>query len=387
MILLLNPSDGWDHESVGGDVEMVTPGSTIRLLVTGGGTGGHLFPAVAAAEKLRSRAPDAKILFIGTKRRLDKKSLTSSGFEVQTIVSYGLKGKNLPALVKGMAVLPVSLIQAMIKIIAFRPDVVLGVGGYVTGPVIAAARLLGKRIVLHEQNSVPGLANRKLGPLADRICISLPQSAQYFPSSRTTLTGNPVREAIMRMVGKEDEYRNTRLTLLILGGSQGAHRLNELMVDAICNHMSTENIAVIHQTGAADCDMVKKSYQAKGINARVEPFFNDMATIYASTDLLVSRAGATTLAELAVLGKPALLVPYPHAADNHQQKNGEYYVAEGGCLQFIENTLTGAKLAAAITRLIEDPEKRRRMSENMKRLGNPQAAEDIVNACLEGMVV
>ena len=361
-------------------------GRPIRLLLTGGGTGGHLFPAIATAEAMCARLPGSEVMFIGTRRKLDSTSLASYGYTVESIHSYGLKGKRLPELIKALAVLPLSLIQSMVKIIAFKPDVVLGVGGYVTGPVIAAAKLLGKKTVIHEQNSIPGLANRKLGKLADKICISLPQSAGYFSSNKTVFTGNPVRKTILELAEQlRQDIPSEKVTLLILGGSQGAHRLNELVVEALCEHDIAIDVRVIHQTGKGDCEMVREAYATHGVESLVEPFFQDMAAIYREVDFLISRAGATTLAELAVLGKPAILVPYPFAADDHQQQNAEYYVAGGGCKKMSENDLTGAQLAAQIKEFISDTEHIAEMSAKMKSLGNPDAADKIVNVCLESM--
>lgn len=358
-------------------------GMAIKLLLTGGGTGGHLFPAIAAAEELQARMPQAEVMFIGTRRKMDSSSLWQYGFRVESVYCYGLKGKNLLSLIKALAALPVALVQAALLIRSFRPDVVLGVGGYVTGPVIAAARLLGKKTVIHEQNSIPGLANRQLRTMVDRVCISLPGSAVYFPGNKTVLTGNPVRRPIRELAAASSPETPAKAkTLVVLGGSQGAHRLNELVVEAICDHGAGRACRIIHQTGETDCETVGQSYRQNGIDALVEPFFRDMAAVYGQADLVISRAGATTLAELAVLGKPAILVPYPHAADGHQQENARYYVEGGGCRSFLERELSGKKLAAEIKELLADEVLRRDMAVNMRKLGQPEAAEKIVDVCL-----
>ncbi len=362
---------------------MTTAGKPIKLMLTGGGTGGHLFPAIAAAQELCGRNPGSKVMFIGTRRKLDKTSLLEYGYEVKSILCYGLKGKSLLHLIKAVVALPLGFIQAVMHILAFRPDIVVGVGGYVTGPVVAAARICGRKTLIHEQNSIPGLANRKLGGLVDRICISLPQSAGYFPSEKTVITGNPVRKKLLELAAApERKCDPAKKTLLVLGGSLGAHRLNELVSEALCHHGVSQPFQVIHQTGAADCQIIRQKYTESSIDARVEPFFADMAEIYAAADLLVSRAGATTLAELAVLGKPAILVPYPHAADNHQQRNAEYYVEGGGCRSFAEKDLTGRMLAQQINELLLDDEQRKIMATHMKELAVPQAASNIVDVCL-----
>ena len=356
----------------------------MRMLLTGGGTGGHLFPAIAAAEEMCDRLPGSTIMFIGTKRKMDKDSLSRYGFMVKSISSYGLKGKSFLELIKAVAVLPLSLVQSLYCIFTFRPDVVLGVGGYVTGPVIVAARLLGKKTVIHEQNSVPGLANRKLGSWAGKICISLPESGKFFPAAKTVLTGNPVRKPILELALENQEKKeNAPVCILILGGSQGAHRLNELVAAAICEDTRLQQIKVIHQTGVTDCQAVTEKYKKYGIAATVESFFQDMAQVYSQADFLVSRAGATTLAELAVLGKPAILVPFPHAADNHQHKNAAYYVAGGGCIAVSEQQLTCETLADMIADLATDKERRVKMAAAMKKIGVPEAAAKIVDVCIE----
>lgn len=357
----------------------------IRMLLTGGGTGGHLFPAIAAAEAMCARQPGSKIMFVGTRRKMDSTSLAGYGYEAKSIHCLGIKGKKIGALIKAITVLPISFLEAMVHIISFRPDVVLGVGGYVTGPVIAAAKLLGKATVIHEQNSIPGLANRKLGSLAGRICISIPESRKYFPEEKVIFTGNPVRKPIIELVNREVElHRDNTFTILVLGGSQGAHRVNELMVEALIKHKDcfSQELKVIHQTGATDCDMVKKKYEESGINASVQPFFQDMVSVYEQSDLLVSRAGATTLAELAVLGKPAILIPYPYAADNHQHKNADHYVEGGGCIKFNEHDLNSRTLAEEIEDIAVNTERRSEMSKQMIKLSYPKAAEKIVDVCI-----
>ncbi|MCF8055416.1 MAG: undecaprenyldiphospho-muramoylpentapeptide beta-N-acetylglucosaminyltransferase [Desulfocapsa sp.] len=359
---------------------MKTP---VRLMLTGGGTGGHLFPAIATAEALCRRLPGSEVLFVGTKRKMDKKSLEQYGYATRSIHSKGLKGKNLFSLLLGFGVLPISCLEAMYHVLRFRPDLVLGVGGYVTGPVVAAAKLLGKPTIIHEQNSVPGLANRKLGTLASRICLSLPGSEKWFPGKKCVLTGNPVRNAILSLARQEKTQEEKTLTLLVLGGSLGAHRVNELVTGAFGLGLpDLATVKVIHQTGPQDTKKVEASYRQNNISATVSPFFSDMAAIYREADLLVSRAGATTLAELAVLGKPAILIPYPYAADNHQQKNGEFYVQSGGALMFVEKDLTVEILADNLVRLLGNRQLLEEMGVAMQSRAFPEAAERIVDECL-----
>lgn len=352
-------------------------------MLTGGGTGGHLFPAVATAQRLCSREPDSTVLFIGTRRKLDKKQLERYGFAVSTVHSYGLKGQKPGPLLKAIAILPLTFLEACYHIARFKPDIVCGVGGYVTGPVVAAAWLMGKSTMIHEQNSVPGLANRKLGRIVDRICLSLPASQAYFPAGKTVLTGNPVRSQITDLRDSSKPEGN-RKTVLILGGSQGARAINDMIVEVFtAGEMDLSLIDIIHQTGVADEARIQKAYEENQVNASVSAFFDDMAAVYGRADFVVSRAGATTLAELAVLGKPAILIPYPHAADNHQQKNGMSFVEQGGAILFSQDEVTADTLREEIKSLLARPQVLQSMSRNMKELGIPDAADRIVDLCLE----
>lgn len=355
----------------------------IRLLLTGGGTGGHLFPAVAAAQEFQRQLPGTAVLFVGTKRKVDSKSLAVYGFASENIRCYGLKGKNPVELLKAMTYLPLSFFAARRIIRDFRPDLVLGVGGYVTGPVMVAAKSLGIPTVIHEQNSVPGLANRQLGRLVDRICLSLPGSEGRFPAGKIVYTGNPVRQEILHLGENRPPRREGKITLVILGGSQGAQAVNRLVAEALPSlpEEARRRLRVIHQTGERDAAFVREQYEKGGLEALVQPFFTDMAAVYGQADLLVSRAGATTLAEIAVVGLPAILIPYPFAADNHQEINGRYYVAGGGAVQFRQSELEAAALAGQIAGLIDDERKLAAMGKAMKTLAFPDAAAKIVACC------
>ena len=356
---------------------------SFRLLLTGGGTGGHLFPAVATAEKVMTAMPGSRVLFIGTRRKLDRDSLERYGFSVETIHSYGLKGKSIIELIKALLVLPLSLIESCYHVLRFKPDVVMGVGGYVTGPVVAAAWMLRKPTLIHEQNSVPGLANRLLGRLVDRICLSLPRSERFFPAGKTAVTGNPVRRAIIES-GAAPRAKTGPKTLLVLGGSQGAQAVNRLMVEAVTGRAGDfSSIRLIHQTGSIDEQVVSRAYAELGLEHQVGAFFTDMAELYRQADLIVSRAGATTLAEISVVGTPAVLIPYPFAADNHQEQNGAWYAESGAAVLFLEKDLTGDRLAKEILDIFDDQERRALMAAAMKKRGITDAAERIVDICLE----
>ncbi len=354
-------------------------------MFTGGGTGGHLFPAVATAEALCEQLPGSEVMFVGTQRKIDKTSLHRYGFTVKSIHSHGIKGKNIRQLLQALLVMPVSICEALAHIIAFRPHLVVGVGGYVTGPVIFAARMLGKATIIHEQNSVPGLANRKLGKIVDKVCISLPGSEDFFSRDKTVLTGNPVRKEILELTSANPKKDDEVTTVMVLGGSQGARGVNRLVSEAFTKYRDsiTGSVRIIHQTGAADVDKVSSRYDNAGIDAHVSAFFDDMKTMYKQADLVISRAGATTLAELAVLGMPAILIPYPYAADNHQEKNAKYYVQGGGARMLIEKELSGRELAETVENVLSNNDTLQLMGRKMKKLAFSNAAEKIVGVCLQ----
>ena len=353
----------------------------MRLIVTGGGTGGHLFPAIAVACGVRRRDPASEILFIGTGRQIDNRVLAGLGFSREILSFSGVKGLGLSGALRSALRLPQALYTAVKIIKRFRPDLIFAVGGYVTGPVLLAAKLLRVPICIHEQNSVPGLANRLAGKIADRVCISLPCKPP-FAEKKTVLTGNPVREEILVAAREKSVLGDKASTLLILGGSQGAHRINARMLEAASSlQKQGETIHIIHQAGRTDEEMVRRGYEKLGIEAEVADFYTDMAELYGRADLVVSRAGATTLAELAVMGLPALLIPYPFAADDHQTTNADYYVQAGGAAVFPESELDPARLSREITDLIRDRKRLQVMGKAMQSLGRADATEKIVELC------
>ena len=356
----------------------------MKAAIAGGGTGGHLFPGIALAQALKKRMPESEILFIGTSRLIDQEALKNQGFTVATLTSTGLKGMGPLGVVKGALSQPRAVWQAMKLLRRFRPEIVFGVGGYVTGPALLAAKLLGIPTAIHEQNSVPGLANRLAGRFVDRICISLPCSPAFSPA-RTVRTGNPVRAAILEAAGRERRVLSPdeQPHLLVLGGSQGARAVNRLMVAAAAL-LREQGLrpAIKHQTGRAEADSVRADYEKAGVEAEVLPFIEDMAGAYAWADLALSRAGATSLAELAVMGLPAVLVPYPFAADDHQATNAAHYVQGEGALAFREADLTPETLADHLRTLLSDATRLARMGQAMRALALPDAAERLVDECL-----
>jgi UDP-N-acetylglucosamine--N-acetylmuramyl-(pentapeptide) pyrophosphoryl-undecaprenol N-acetylglucosamine transferase len=353
----------------------------MRLIVAGGGTGGHLFPGIAVATAMRERIASTKVLFIGTSRLLDQQALAGLGFELAALECGGVKGLGFTGRLRSLFLMPGAVFEALRMLRRFKPDLVFGVGGYVTGPVLLAARILGVPIAIHEQNSVPGMANRMAGKLADRVFISLPCKPP-FPPKKTMQTGNPLRQEILAAAVQEKQATE-QPTVLVLGGSQGAHRVNVLMLEAVeILREQHQPFRLIHQTGTTDQEQLTNGYKQLGVDAEVTAFIRNMAEVYSRADLVVSRAGATTLAELAVMGLPALLIPYPYAADDHQVTNGEYYVKRNGCRMLLESGLTGEILARTISECLQNREELHTMATNMKTMAMPDATHQIVDECL-----
>lgn len=354
----------------------------LRVVLTGGGTGGHLFPGIAVAEALLAAFPSGKVMFIGTGRHIDNKTLAKRDFRVEAITCQGLKGRSFMAKIIALLQLPISFFQAIRLLLDFKPVLVIGVGGYVTGPVMLAARLLGRITCIHEQNSIPGLANRLIGSFVHRIFVSLPGSEKYFQPKKTIITGNPVRHELV--VLRDREAAHSGLRLLVLGGSQGAHRVNLLVTGALAavKDQLPEGFEVIHQTGTDDESWVREAYNRHGISAQVAAFYMDMPKVYQGADLIVSRAGATTLAEITVLGKPAVLIPFPFAADDHQAKNARYLVEAGAALMILENQAKEEELGRNILELLLDSQSRLKMAEKSKIIGQPLATDRIVKECI-----
>jgi UDP-N-acetylglucosamine--N-acetylmuramyl-(pentapeptide) pyrophosphoryl-undecaprenol N-acetylglucosamine transferase len=275
--------------------------------------------------------------------------------------------------------IPVGVWQASRIIWRFDPDIVLGLGAYVSGPVAIAARFTGKKIVIHEQNIVPGLTNRILGRFADRIFISFPDNLGIFRPSRTVITGNPVRRELLarRLEGKV----TGQFTVLILGGSQGAHAINSRVVEALDCMKNLAHTTFVHQTGTKDAAWVAQAYESRGIKATVEPFFVDMTGPYSLADLVLCRAGATTVSELMALGKPAIFIPFPFATNNHQELNARYVADAGGAEVILEKNLDGAVLAGRLDHYASHPEALRNMAKHTLGLARPDAADVIVDEC------
>jgi UDP-N-acetylglucosamine--N-acetylmuramyl-(pentapeptide) pyrophosphoryl-undecaprenol N-acetylglucosamine transferase len=358
----------------------------MRWVIAGGGTGGHLFPGMAIAEAFVEREKGNEVLFIGTERGIEAKVLPGGKFPLRTIKARPLKGKSFLEKVKAIWSLPMAISEASSILKEFQPQLVLGVGGYASGPTLMAAYLLGMTRVIQEQNVIPGMTNRILKWFSQRIFLSFEEAKKYFPEGKTMVIGNPIRKeffACLKTGREEMEKRDdARFVLLIFGGSAGAHRINEAMVEAL-NHLHgiMASLKIIHQTGKEDFDFVSKSYQGKGFDTIVRPFFEDIAHYYQISDLVICRSGAGTVAELAVCGKSALFIPYPYAAHDHQLINAKKLVDLGAAKMILDEDLNGQSLAQTILYLHGHPKERAGMGKAIQQLARPRAAEEIVDSC------
>jgi UDP-N-acetylglucosamine--N-acetylmuramyl-(pentapeptide) pyrophosphoryl-undecaprenol N-acetylglucosamine transferase len=360
----------------------------MRLLIAGGGTGGHIFPGIAVAEEFLSRDAANEVLFVGTARGVEARVLPALGYRLELISASGLRGKSPFATIKGVAMLLFAYSESRRILKEFRPDFVLGVGGYASGPTLLAARgLLIPRFV-HEQNAIPGMTNKVVSRFAAQTFISLEESQRFFPKDRTLLTGNPLRKQILAEVaaGVESEPVGSNFHLLVFGGSLGAHSINMVMAGAA--HLLSpwgDKLRIIHQTGEKDHAEVRAAYAAAGLHAEVLPFIDNMAGAYRKADLIICRAGATTIAEVTACGKPCLFIPFPHAVDDHQRKNAEALLKKDACLMLLERELTPAIITAEIEKLFADRQRLQQIGRNARSLARLDAAKVIVDEMLASL--
>jgi UDP-N-acetylglucosamine--N-acetylmuramyl-(pentapeptide) pyrophosphoryl-undecaprenol N-acetylglucosamine transferase len=357
----------------------------LRIVIAGGGTGGHLYPGIAVARELVSRRPDTQVSFVGTARGIEARVLPREGFELDVIRSGGLKGKSVLDSLRGAWLVPLGLLDASRILSVRRPDLVIGVGGYSSGPVVlmAAARRIPTMVL--EQNAVPGLTNRLLARLVDAAAVTFESTRPFF-GARAFVSGNPVRPEFFEMGYSEQVVTGEStadLNLLVFGGSQGAHAINLSMCDAaplLAARLSS--IQLVHQTGERDLDGVRAAYRLAGLNAEVEPFLYDMGRRLNTADLVVCRAGATTLAEMTAAGKPSILIPLPTATDDHQRKNAETLGMAGAADVILQSEATGEELANRIIALAADRDRRDRMARAARALARPDAARVIVDRAM-----
>jgi UDP-N-acetylglucosamine--N-acetylmuramyl-(pentapeptide) pyrophosphoryl-undecaprenol N-acetylglucosamine transferase len=358
----------------------------LRVVIAGGGTGGHLYPGIAVARDVLSREPGAQIVFAGTAAGIEARVVPREGFALELIRSGGLKGKSATERARGAALLPLSLRDAWRLLSRRRPHVVIGVGGYSSGPVVLVAALRGVPTMLLEQNAVPGLTNRLLARVVRSAAVTFESTRGFFGSS-AFVSGNPVRpeffEAGVPEESGGDEHASI-IRVLVFGGSQGAHAINVAMVEAAAElAVGNPPVRVTHQTGERDVEMVRTGYRTAGIQADVEPFLYDMGRQLRRADVIVCRAGATTLAEITASGKAAILVPLPTATDDHQRKNAEALGNAGAAEVLLQHEMTGHALALRIQALAGDPVRRARMSGAARVLARPDAARVIVDRALQ----
>jgi UDP-N-acetylglucosamine--N-acetylmuramyl-(pentapeptide) pyrophosphoryl-undecaprenol N-acetylglucosamine transferase len=362
--------------------ELKTAWRPLSVVVAGGGTGGHLFPGIAVAGVFASRNPQSRILFVGAGRPLEKDALARAGFPQRIIAIEGIKGRGRWARMRAILKIPAAVWHAAGILREARAELVVGLGGYSAGPVALAAWLKGLPVVLCEQNSLPGITNRMLIPLAKRIYVSFDDTRGTAGLSKKRFTGNPVRRQILDVRNAPVKDRD-RFTVLVVGGSQGAHAINMAFLAALPHLRQRETLRIVHQTGETDRDQVAAAYQAAGIDAEVQAFFHDMAPCYRAADLVVCRAGATTVAELTAMGKAALFVPFPFATDNHQELNARMLVDQGAAMMVLERDLSGVELARQLDALAAAPEVLTEMATRSKALGKPDAAQAIVDDCYQ----
>ncbi len=362
----------------------------LRVIIAGGGTGGHLYPGIAVARELLARRPDARIVFAGTARGIEMRVVPREGFTLELIRSGGIKGKSIIGRARGAALLPLGMLDGWRLVSAHRPHLVIGVGGFSSGPVVLAAALRGVPTMLLEQNAVPGLTNRLLAPVVRAAAVSFDHTQTFF-GSKAFVSGNPVRPEFLSAAGVHpesgvhDELSGSSTTgVLVFGGSQGAHAINVAMVEAAAELAAGgSHLRLTHQTGERDVEMVRAAYRQAGLEAEVEPFLFDMGRRIGQADLIVCRAGATTLAEIAAAGKAAILVPLPSATDDHQRKNAEALAATGAAEVLLQAEATGPVLARRILSLAADAEARARLGRAARALARPDAARVIVDRALE----
>ncbi len=354
----------------------------LNIVIAGGGTGGHLFPGISIAQAFLEANNESNILFAGTDRPFELSVLEKAGFDHKSINIAGLKGMGLWRKIKTVLMLPAAVVHSALILWRFKADLVIGVGGYSSGPVALAAWMMRKKVVLHEQNIIPGITNKALSGFANRIYVSFAQTANHFSMTEIRATGNPVRNEILKITPAASGD-NSVFTILISGGSQGAHSINTAMIEALDHMKDVTKFHFVHQTGINDTEMVKKGYDDKKTDAVVQPFFDDMEKQYEKADLIICRAGATTIAEITAMGHSSILIPFPYAADNHQVKNAEILAEKNAAKMITEDILDGKILADVILYYAEKPEKLKELAENSKRYGRPDAAYTIVNDCYE----
>jgi UDP-N-acetylglucosamine--N-acetylmuramyl-(pentapeptide) pyrophosphoryl-undecaprenol N-acetylglucosamine transferase len=358
--------------------EQVASNPQMRILIAGGGTGGHVIPALAIARELKA-SYGAEILFVGTARGIENRLVPQAGFDLALIKVGALKNVSVMTRVRTLLGLPLAILHARKIVRAFGPQVVVGVGGYASGPAMAAAIQDRIPTLAFESNYVPGFANRVVGRRVSAAAVHFKETERYFHNAH--VVGVPVRPEFISIASRA---ANARPTLLVFGGSQGAHAINQAMTAAISEvQRKVPDFHVIHQTGERDYNDVQAAYTRAGTSAEVSAFIDNMPQVFAQADLVVCRAGASTVAEITAAGKPAIFIPFPRAADDHQRRNAEAVAASGAAIVMPETELTLQRLAQAIIGLFTDRERLRQMSEKMRALSHPNATKEVAQMIAE----
>jgi UDP-N-acetylglucosamine--N-acetylmuramyl-(pentapeptide) pyrophosphoryl-undecaprenol N-acetylglucosamine transferase len=357
----------------------------MKVMIAGGGTGGHVFPGIAVAEELQRLRPGSEVLFVGSRRGLEAVAVPEAGFRIRYMMARGFPRRvwwRWPGAVLANAV---GFLQALWIVMTERPDVVLGTGGYVSAPIAVAAWILGRPLILQEQNSIPGIANRSLARIADEVHLSFVEARSYFArKDHLKVTGNPIRAYILsgdrESAFTEFGLTPGRPTVFVFGGSRGARRINQAAVDAMRRLKGRVEVQWILQTGREDYEWAKGEVEKEQLPAKVMPFLRRIHQAYAAADLVVCRSGAMTLAEIAACGTPAILVPYPHAAHDHQVVNASNLVDRGAAAMILDRELTGERLARDVARWLSDKQALSLMSAHARLFARPDAAEKIVKS-------
>ena len=349
----------------------------MKVLIAAGGTGGHIYPGVAVAKELMRRDAASEVLFVGTTRGLETKIVPENGFQLSLINSVGLKNVGIVGQLKGLAILPKSFLEARKLLKEFKPDVVVGAGGYVSGPVLLMASFMRIPTLVMDSNALPGFTNRRLARFVDKAALTFDEALPFF-GNKGLVTGNPVRSEFFDIKPKP---RTAEMSVLIFGGSQGARAINNAMTDALFHLEKAKNgLRITHQTGESDFAKIRELYdQSEFKDADVRPFISDMYIEFGKADLVICRAGATTCAELAAAGKASIMVPLPSAADDHQRKNAEAFVNAGAAKMLVQADLGGERLAKEILELVDSALAIGQMEEAARKLGRRDAANSTVD--------
>jgi UDP-N-acetylglucosamine--N-acetylmuramyl-(pentapeptide) pyrophosphoryl-undecaprenol N-acetylglucosamine transferase len=349
----------------------------MKVLIAAAGTGGHIYPGLAVAKEIQRRDPNSEVMFVGTARGLESKIVPANGYKLSLIDSAGLKNVGFMGKLRGLATLPKSFLDARRLLKEFKPDVAVGAGGYVSGPVLMMASLMRIPTLIMDSNALPGFTNRRLARFVDKAALTFEEARPFFAED-AVVTGNPVRDEFFDI---EPKQRGDVVNVLIFGGSQGARAINNATMEAL-EHLreNVDKLRITHQTGESDLERICDAYSRSVFaDSDVRPYISDMFTEFAKADLVICRAGATTCAELAAAGKASIMVPLPTAADDHQRKNAEAFQDAGAAKVVLQKDLSGKSLAAEINSLIQSPEKITAMESAAKKLARKDAASRTVD--------